>query len=142
MASGSARLTEIRALQAVVSVLSLMPLSVGTAGIFLGPSFLHTDAPWPIDLDSHFRFLSGVFLGGGIAFLSCVPSIETKGSRFRLLAGCVFLGGIARLFSLAIAGVPSLGHVTGLVMELVVVPLLVLWQRRVAGAGSHDEVPT
>ena len=135
-AGEGANVTERRALQTVVAVLALIPVSVGAAGILLGPSFLETDPPWSADLDSHFRFLSGVFLSGGIAFLSCVPSIERKSNRFRLLAGCVFLGGLARLLSLGIAGAPSPGHLGGLFMELVAVPLLVLWQARVA--SRHD----
>jgi len=49
----------------------------------------------------------------------------------------VFLGGAARLLSLGIAGAPSPGHIGGLFMELVAVPLLVLWQARLA-KGSFE----
>ena len=42
--------------------------------------------PWPADLDSHFRFLSGIFLAMGIAWYSCIPAIEANVARFRLLA--------------------------------------------------------
>jgi hypothetical protein len=65
----------------------------------LGPDFLGVDPPWPTDLDSHFRFLSGVFLAVGIGFYSTVVSIEKRTGRFRLLAGFVFAGGVARLLS-------------------------------------------
>jgi hypothetical protein len=100
--------------------------------VILGPDFLRLDPPWPTDLDSHFRFLSGVFAAIGVGFYSTVPSIERKGRRFRLLCALIFAGGLARLLSLGIAGAPSLGHLAGLVMELGVVPLLALWQARVA----------
>jgi hypothetical protein len=40
-------------------------------------------------------------------------------------------GGLARLLSLAIVGTPSTGHLFGLAMELGVVPLLMLWQKRI-----------
>ncbi len=121
-----------RLLQIVVSILSLIPLSAGAAGVIFGPAFLQAEPPWPADLDSHLRFLSGVFLAVGIAFLSCVPEIETKTARFRLLSAFVFAGGLARLLSLFLVGAPSAGHVGGLVMELGVVPCLVLWQARLA----------
>jgi hypothetical protein len=92
--SGSAAArTETRALQIVVAILSLIPLSAGTAGGFLGPSFLKVTEPWPVDLDSHFRFLSGVFLCVGLGFLSTVPDIARRTARFRLLAAFVFVGG-------------------------------------------------
>ena len=84
--------------------------------------------PPDIDLDSHFRYMSGIFFGVGIAFASCVPAIETKGARLRMLAGFVVLGGLARLVSVMQLGLPGSGHQFGLVMELVVTPLLAMWQ--------------
>ncbi len=122
----------MRALQIVVAVLALIPTLSGAAGVLLGPDFLQLDPPWPADLDSHFRFLAGVFLAVGIGFYTTIPRIDAKAGRFRLLAALVFAGGLARLLSLFIAGPPSAGHLAGLVMELVVVPLLVLWQARIA----------
>ena len=124
-----------RALQIIVAVLALIPTSAGLAGILLGPDFLRLDPPWPADLDSHFRFLSGVFLGVGIGFYTCIPDIERKTGRARLLAGLIVIGGLARLFSLILVGAPSAGHMVGLVMELIVVPLLILWQARIAKAS-------
>ena len=119
-------------LQATVAVLALIPLLSGLGGIVLGPRLFGVQPPWPADLDSHLRFLSGVFLAVGIGFCSCVPSIETKTGSFRLLAALVFCGGLARLFSLIVAGAPSAGYLFGLGMELVAVPLLVLWQAKVS----------
>lgn len=129
---------EVRLLQTVVAALAAIPTLTGLAGVLLGPDFLRLDPPWPADLDSHFRFLSGVFLAVGIGFYSTVPDIEAKGARFRLLAALVISGGVARLVSLFVAGSPSAGHLAGLAMELLVVPLLVLWQWRVAAIGVHS----
>lgn len=125
-----------RTLQAVVAVLALIPTLTGATGILLGPGFLRLDPPWPTDLDSHFRFLSGVFLAVGLGFYSCIPSIESKTERFRLLAALIVAGGLARLYSALLLGLPSLGHCGGLVMELVVVPLLVLWQGRLRQSSA------
>lgn len=124
--------TERRLLQAVVAVLAMTPVVFGVLGIAIGPRFLHATAPWPVDLDSHLRFLSGVFLIVGLGWYSCLPAIETKTERFRMLAAATFAGGLARLISLLIAGLPSMGHVAGLCVELVAVPLLTLWQARIA----------
>ncbi len=129
-------------LQVVIAVLALIPTVTGAAGVLLGPDFLRPDPQWPADLDSHFRFLSGMFLAIGIGFFFTVRGIETRTGRFRLLAALVFTGGLARLLSLLVAGTPSAGHLLGLGMELVVVPLLVVWQARIArrpapcGTGS------
>src|SRR4051812_29340243 len=126
------------ALQLVVAVLAATPVVVGIEGIVSGPEFLHAVPPWPIDLDSHFRFLSGLFLAVGIAWYSCVSGIETKTERFRLLAACTFAGGLARLLSLFTTGVPSRGHIAGLCVELVAVPALVWWQARVANKAADN----
>jgi hypothetical protein len=132
--SGNRLRVETRAMQAAIAVLALLPVGAGVAGIVLGPSFLGVEEPWPVDLDSHLRFLSGVFLVVGLGWWSCVPGLPHKGRRLRLLALMTFAGGLARLASLGISGVPGAGHIVGLAMELVVVPLLVLWHGRLARA--------
>jgi len=122
-------------LQVVVAVLATTPVLTGLAGAILGPDFLGLDPPWPADLDSHFRFLSGILLAIGLLWWSCVPGIEGKTGRFRLLAALTFAGGLARLLSLVIAGAPSTGHLLGLGVELLLVPPLTWWQARVARRG-------
>lgn len=124
---------EIRALQGVVAIACLVPLIAGSRGVLLGPGWIRGIGAVSTDLDSHFRYMSGIFLGGGVAFATCIPGIAAKGPRFRLLGALVVAGGCARLVSLIAVGPPSRGHVFGLVMELGVVPLLMLWQARVAG---------
>ncbi|MFL6844711.1 MAG: DUF4345 domain-containing protein [Allosphingosinicella sp.] len=124
---------EKRLLQLVVALGCVVPLAAGAAGMMHGPQFLHGMAgDAPADLDSHFRYLSGLLFGIGLAFATCIPGIEDKTARFRLLAFLVFVGGLGRLHSLISVGHPGPGHLFGLAMELGVVPLLVLWQARVA----------
>jgi hypothetical protein len=96
----------------------------------------------PTDLDSHFRYLSGLLLGFGLAFLACVPAIERRTAVFRTLGLIVLIGGLARLLSAITIGLPGPGHVFGLAMELGTVPALVLWQARVArlfAASEHSQ---
>jgi hypothetical protein len=122
---------EVRAMQATIAVLALLPIGAGLAGVMRGPALLGVEPGWPTDLDSHFRFLSGVFLVLGLAWWSCIPGLADKGPRLRLLAAATFVGGLARVASLALAGTPSTGHLAGLGMELFVVPLLVAWHLRI-----------
>ncbi|WP_294277653.1 DUF4345 domain-containing protein [uncultured Sphingomonas sp.] len=126
--------TERRALQIVVAIACLVPLSIGGISVVRGPGWLGHAPIIPTDLDSQFRYVSGIFFALGLAFTSCVPAIERKGARFRLLGLLVVGGGLSRALSWAIVGAPSVGHRFGLVMELGVVPLLMLWQARVARA--------
>ena len=119
-------LTRKRLLQITVALLGLVPLSAGLAGVTLGPEFLRVPIAPTVDLDSHFRYLSGIFLGVGLIFYATIPAIERKTTLFRVAAALVALGGLARLVSLLSVGAPSVGHLVGLGLELVVVPLLAL----------------
>jgi len=123
---------EKRVFQAIVAVACLLPLVVGSMGIVHGAAPFGHLAEVPRDLDSHFRYISGIFFATGIGFASCVPHIERKGPRFRLLGGLIVVGGLARGVSLLAVGVPSVGHLLGLGMETIVVPLLMLWQWNLA----------
>lgn len=124
---------ERRLLQGATALACLVPLAMGGLSVIRGAAVLKGVAPpLPIDLDSHFRYLSGLLLGIGLVFLSIIPRIETNGAVFRAAGAIVVTGGLARLLSLLQLGPPGTGHQFGLVMELVVVPLLMLWQARVA----------
>ena len=129
---------ERRLLQAAAALAALVPLAAGTLGMVAGPDMLRGVAAGPVDLDSHYRYLSGLLAGIGLGFVTCIPAIERRGARFRLLGLIVVLGGLARLGSLIGAGTPGAGHQFGLVMELGVVPLLMLWQGRVARRCTQD----
>jgi hypothetical protein len=120
-----------RLLQATVAALSLVPIGAGAAGVILGPGFVGAPAGLA-DLDSHFRYLSGIFLGVGLLFASTVPGVERRTARFRLASGLVVLGGLGRLLALLATGAPTWPHLAGLLLELVVSPLLVVWQGFVA----------
>ena len=115
-----------RSLQIAVAILALVPVGTGLAGVLLGPTMV--DAVQSVPLDSHYRYLSGLLLAIGFGFWSCIPKIEQTGGRFRLLTGLVFIGGLGSAVSLETVGLPDVPMLFGLIMELVVTPLLCLWQ--------------
>ena len=124
---------ERRLLQAAFILAGFVPVTAGLSGVLIGPSFIDGTLGSP-SVDSHTRYLSGLLLAIGLAFWSFVPRIEQETSRVRLLTALVAVGGLARLVSLIAVGAPSQGMLGGLVMELVVTPLLCLWQSRIARA--------
>ena len=124
-----------RLLQAAVAAACIVPLATGISSLAEGPAFIRgVEDTVPVDLDSHFRYLSGLLLGLGLAFASCIPRIERRTAPFQALGFIVVVGALGRLLSLLLAGTPGTGHLFGLAMELAVVPLLMLWQRRLAAA--------
>jgi hypothetical protein len=121
---------ERRLLQAVVAVAALVPITGGLAGVLLGVGLDPRPTAGAADLDSHWRYLSGLLLGIGLAAWASVARIEAMGARFRLIALIVVVGGLGRLCSLAAVGRPSTLMLAALVMELVVTPALAIWHHR------------
>lgn len=121
---------ERRLLQICVAVLALVPVLAGLAGVLHGLALLDARAILSRDGDSHVHYLSGLLLAIGLGFWSTVPRIETQGPRFRLLTALVVVGGLARLYAAARAGLPAAAMAGGLVMELAVTPALALWRER------------
>jgi hypothetical protein len=121
-----------RSLQIAVMIACLVPLSAGLGGVWKSIAIIDTLPTLLINTDSHFRYLSGLLLGIGLGFFSCIPHIETKTERFLLLSLIVVIGGLSRLYGLIIMGVPDNPMLFGLGMELFVVPLLAALQLIVA----------
>nr|WP_324617756.1 DUF4345 domain-containing protein [Microvirga pudoricolor] len=117
-------------LQQAVALLAIVPVAAGLYGVLFGPSM--TGDAVSVSAESHFRYLSGLLLGIGLCFWSTVPGIELKTGRFRLLTLLVVIGGLARLLGLGMTGIPSLVMLGGLILELIVTPVLCLWQGRIA----------
>ena len=121
---------ERRFLQLTIAVLCLSPLGFGLIGMVRGtPGF---GGPANIEVDSHFRYLSGIFFGIGVMAVSCIPRIEAMTERFRWVILFVVIGGLARLYGYVTAGLPHGSMFYAVFVELVATPLLGLWQRRVA----------
>lgn len=131
------RTLERRLLQLAVAIACLVPLSAGGAGVVQGYRFIDVELAAVPDFDSHFRYLSGLLLGIGLAFVASIPTIERRSELFAALSGLVVVGGLARLAALDVQEPPGTPHMLALIMELAVVPLLFAWQRRVARRFSN-----
>ena len=122
---------ERRLLQITIAVCGFVPVGAGLAGALLG-SNLTGEGGHGIDLDSQVRYLSGLLLGIGLAFWDAIPQIELHRRRVVLLTAIVMLGGLMRLIAILSVVVPGAPMLFGVTMELVVTPLICLWQGRVA----------
>jgi hypothetical protein len=119
-----------------VAIAATVPVAAGLYGVLFGQAL--TGDAVSISAESHFRFLSGLLLGIGLCFWSTLPAIEARTNRFRLLTLLVVIGGLGRLVGLGLTGLPSLFMIGGLIMELIVTPVLCLWQTRVANRYADE----
>lgn len=134
------RNSERLCLQVAVALACLVPVLAGGAGMIVGPAMLGNEIGLvPANPDSHFRYLSGLLCAIGLGFATTVPRIESSGTLFRRLAALVVVGGIGRLISLFIAGMPAEPMLAALAMELLVTPALAVWQHRVARLARTAE---
>jgi hypothetical protein len=135
-----------RVLQTVLAILGLIPILTGGLDFVLGARSLHVvgslmplDAVNDVVLDSQIRFLAAIWLGVGIILYWVIPSIDRQTTLFRLLMGGIFLGGIGRISSAILVGIPPVQFLAVIVLELVGVPILILWQSALSKSNKLTE---
>lgn len=128
-----------RPLQIATAILGAVPVLTGAVGLMglSDPIYASAEIPAQALLDSNLRFLSGIWLGLGLAVFWLIPRIEQQTVLYRVLWGMIFMGGIGRLLSMVFAGLPPLPFVGFTVLEIVGAPIFVLWQARVANSTVH-----
>lgn len=122
-----------RLLQTAIALTGLSAVGFGLAGVLIGTGF--TSHAGDVTMDSYVRFLKGMLLAIGLIYWSAIPDIEKHGERIAVVTFILVLGAIPRLMSMISHGVPTLGILLSLFGELVIVPLIWLWQRHVAKLG-------
>jgi hypothetical protein len=129
---------ERKLVQGIFAVAGLVLVGFGFAGVFFGANFL--DLSGNVVMDSYIRFLKGMLLAIGLVYWSAIPDIERHGERISLVTFILVLGAVPRLMAVIGHGVPTIGIIIGLAGELVVAPVLWLWQRRIAQAAQRSDL--
>jgi hypothetical protein len=124
-----------KVLQIVLGVLGLIPILTGGLDLIVGANALNLagasispEVLANVVLDSQIRFLGSIWLGVGIVLYWLLPRIETQTTLLRLLLGIIFLGGIGRLISALLVGVPPTELIAATGLELIGMPLIMVWQ--------------
>jgi apolipoprotein N-acyltransferase len=126
-----------RALQIFLAVFSLAPLYFGVTGVLSGASgMMPIEAVTP-DIDSQFRYLSGLYIGFTLIIWWFIPNIDRNVWLFRLMVLAIFLGGAARLFSYISVGAPAPEMIVGIGIELSL-PLIIIWQTAVVRKAASS----
>jgi hypothetical protein len=121
-------------LAVLVGALGLVALASGISGMVLGPSDV---ADPSFALDSNFRFLSAFLTGAGVVLLWSLRRLDRATVELRIVSALVFVGGCARLLSLATAGRPDTAYVFYIAAELVLPPAIVGLQASISRPGRR-----
>lgn len=137
----------MKAFKTAVFIWALLPLLTGLMDIIVGPSawagvgVMLSPAGFADQvLDSQVRFLGTLWFGYGVLLLCCIRQPQKYAAILRGALAIIFIGGIARLISIAQAGMPETESgrgfiVVALVIELILMPALLWWQHRVSPAA-------
>jgi uncharacterized protein DUF4345 len=107
-----------RTTQVLVALIGVAVVGIALVHLILGGAAVIGGSPLNATAEGEHRFFAALFLCYGLAFLWCVPEIETKRRPLILLAATFLVGGVARLASIAISGPPNAFYSAMLVIEL------------------------
>jgi hypothetical protein len=121
-------------LQVATALLGAVSVITGVVGMMglSDPLYAALNLPQDATLDSNMRFFGGVWLGLGVCVWWLVPRIETQTTLFRAAWLMIALGGLGRLLSMLMVGLPMTPFVAFTALEIVGAPLFIWWQRQVA----------
>jgi hypothetical protein len=129
----------MRTLAVVLKVTTPIFFIVGTLHLALGlqaDALLGVRLPAEIladpGLDSQNRFYGVAFILYGVLLFLCSTNIPKYATVLRCVLGVFFAGGVARLVSIAVHGVPPPLVIVLLVSELLLPPILAWWLSRAA----------
>jgi len=126
--------TERTALLATLALLGALPVASGTVGITRSTAGLPGGSASPSTVDSEYRFLNVFWAAAGGVVWWSLRRPEERASATRLVLALAATGGLPRLLSWVRTGPPHPVFRATLVLELVVVPAVLWWHRRVLGS--------
>lgn len=128
-------------LVAILAIICFVPGGVATFGGINGSSALAggelifgSESLLRGFVDNQYRFGFGVFFTQGLVLLFFLRNIEQYTHLFRFAALALFIGGLGRASNILEYGVVDTQVVGPTVIELVVIPLLVIWHIRIIHA--------
>ena len=122
--------------QAFLGLFGVTTILIASLHIVLGPSAIPGAVPVNATMDSEDRFYATLFAAYGVALLWCIRDIERKSMVVYFLAIVFFVGGLARLVSMTVVGLPNNFFIAMTTLELIIPLVMALLQWRVSKTAN------
>lgn len=131
-----------KSLQVLLGLFGATAIFISLLHIVLGPASIPGSIPVNPTMDSEDRFYATLFMAYGAALLWCIKDIEQKSKVVYFLTLTFFLGGLARLVSMAVVGLPNAFFINMTVLELLLPLVIAFMQSRISvAANAQPAVP-
>jgi len=124
------------ALLVTLGALGVIPVATGLLGIAKGPAGAPGGGPTTASVDSEYRFVNVFWAAAGGVLWWSLGRPDQRSTITRLVLTLASIGGVPRLVSWRAVGRPHPVFVGTVVLELVVLPLVLVWHARVVGRGD------
>jgi hypothetical protein len=125
-----------KALQVFLGLFGATAIFIASLHVVLGPSAIPGAVPVNATMDSEDRFYATLFAAYGAILLWCIRDIERKSKVVYFLALTFFVGGLARLVSMAMVGPPNTFFTVMTALELMIPVVMAFMQSRISRAGN------
>jgi uncharacterized protein DUF4345 len=125
--------------QVFLGLFGIAAILIALLHVVLGPSAIPGSVSVNATMDSEDRFYATLFAAYGVALLWCIKDIERKSIVVYFLAATFFVGGLARLVSVAAVGLPNTFFIAMTVLELLIPLFMVFMQSRIAKAANAQQ---
>jgi hypothetical protein len=125
--------------QVFVGLFGTTAILIASLHVVLGPSAIPGSMSVNATMDSEDRFYATLFAAYGVALLWCIKDIERKSMVVYFLAATFFVGGLARLVSVAAVGLPNTFFIAMTLLELLIPVFMAFMQSRVAKAANAQQ---
>jgi hypothetical protein len=130
-----------KSLQVFLGLFGITAILIASLHVVLGPSAIPGSVPVNPTMDSEDRFYATLFAAYGVALLWCIKDIENKSKIVYFLALTFFIGGLARLVSIAAVGLPNAFFVAMTALELLIPLFMVFAQSRISREPKEHTRP-
>ncbi len=118
------------ALKYLTAIFGIICIAIALVHIAIGPSAIPGSVPVNATMDSEDRFYATLFLGFGAALVWCSQNLRERGGVFKALLLIFFLGGVARIVSAVLVGMPNEFFQILWALELILPPVFWLWWKK------------